>query len=298
VLPRRDGLPLPVGGTIVHCRHVEGCFHEIGIRFSEELDPAALLPDAVGREDEIRDQTREMPALDGQILVVDPSQTDRNLMAHQLRTTGAALTMVDSTGAALEALNRRDFDAVVCDLGLDGERLRMMKRMRGAGYKGPIIVLTADNAAARLTQARAAGADEILGKPCDPQYLAAVLGERLEAAPVDRPIYSSLEDTPGMPDLIVDFIEQAQRAAQQIEKSLEAGELVGMREICLRLAGSGAGFGFGTVTGAARDAQTALDTAQDRNAMTAPLRRLAAICRRLRCANTVRPTRDQWAMAS
>jgi CheY-like chemotaxis protein len=298
VLPRRDGMPLPVTGIIVHCRHLEGCFHEIGIRFAQELDPAALLPQTDADDSETGDQTHELPALDGQVLVADRSQFDRKLITHHLAATGVTLTMVETTGAALDAVHRRQFEIVLCDLNLDGDAVRMIKQMRKIGYHGPIIVVTAETAPARLAEARAAGANEIIGKPFNPLYFASVLGEWLEATPVDRPIYSSLEERPGMPELILEFIEQAQRAAHQLEKSLDAGETGGAREICLGLAGSGSGYGFPLLTDAARDAMTSVGTSQSRKDVEPALRRLVAICQRLRCGNASRPMKDQWAKAS
>jgi CheY-like chemotaxis protein len=158
--------------------------------------------------------------------------------------------------------------------------------------------VTAENVPAKLAEARAAGANEIIGKPFNPLYLASVLAECLEATPVDRPIYSDLEERPGMPELILEFIEQAQRMADQLERSLDAGEAGGVREICLGLAGSGSGYGFPLLTDAARDALTALGTSQSRKDFETPLRRLVTICQRLRCGNASRPMKDQWAKAS
>ncbi len=298
VLPRRDGMPLPVTGIIVHCRHLEGCFHEIGIRFAQELDTASLLPQSEDGESEAGDQTLELPALDGQVLVVDRSHSDRKLLTHHLTATGVTLTMVDTTGAALDAIHRRQFEIVLCDLNLEGDIVRMITQIRETDYQGTIIVVTAENVPARLVEARAAGANEIIGKPFSPLYLASVLAEWLEATPGDHPIYSSLEEKPGMPELIGEFIEQAQRMARQLEKSLDAGETGSLREICLGLAGSGRGYGFPVLTDAARDAITALDTSQNRKDCEAPLRRLGEICRRLRCGNVSPPAKDQWAKAS
>jgi CheY-like chemotaxis protein len=261
VLPRRDGSPLPVTGVIVHCRHVEGCFHEIGIQFSQELDPGSLLPQADADQLEADGQTRELPALEGQMLVVDQSDSDRKLMTHQLAVTGLAITMVDTTGAALDALRRREFQIMLCDLNLRGDAIRMIKQIRKTEYQGPIIVVTAESVPARLAEARAAGANEIIGKPYNPLYLASLLAE----------------------------------AAHQLEKTLDAGETGGVREICLALAGSGTGHGFPVLTIAARDAMTALDTSQSRKDVEAPLRRLIAICQQLRCGNAVRPLKGQWA---
>jgi CheY-like chemotaxis protein len=276
VLPRRDGMPLPVTGIIVHCRHLEGCFHEIGIRFAQELDPAALLPQSDDDDSETGDQTHELPALEGQVLVADQSPSDRKLLTHHLAATGVTLTMVDTTGAALDAIHRRQFEVVLCDLNLQGDVIRMIKQIRKVGYHGPILVVTAENVPAKLAEARAAGANEIIGKPFNPLYLASVLAEWL----------------------ILEFIEQAQRMAVQLEKSLDAGETGGVREICLGLAGSGSGHGFPLLTDAARDALTALGTSQSRKDVEPSLRRLVAICQRLRCGNASRPMKDQWAKAS
>ena len=103
--------------------------------------------------------------------------------------------------------------------------------MRKSDYHGPILVVTAESVPSRLAEARAAGANEIIGKPYNPVYLASLLAEWLNVPPIDRPIYSALEDKPGMPELIIEFIEQAQRAAIQLEKSLDNAETSGVREI-------------------------------------------------------------------
>ena len=66
------------------------------------------------------------------------------------------------------------------------------------------------------------------------------------------------------------------------------------RELCVELVGSGTGFGFASVTEAARDALTAIDTAQDKQDARSSLKRLVAICQRLRCGNSVRPMGDEW----
>ena len=64
VLPRREGGdPVAVNGTIVHCRHVEGSYHEVGIRFTEEIEPADLVPQLIPDDDQPVDLTQEMPSL-------------------------------------------------------------------------------------------------------------------------------------------------------------------------------------------------------------------------------------------
>ena len=293
VLPRRDGSPVAVVGTVVHCRHVQGAHHEVGVRFTHEIDPGILLQDAEGEED-TSDQTLELPELQGRVLVVDQSKSDRKLMIHQLSVTGLSMTMVDAPGAAIDAVRRKPYDILVCDLNLEEDAVRMIRNIRKAEFKGPIIVATAESSATRLAEARAAGANEIIGKPYNPVYLASLLAEWLETPAVDRPVYSSLEDKPGMPELIADFIEDAQVKAHQIDRAIKRGVLDGVRELCLSLAGSGMGHGFEALTEAARDALLALDTAAKPQDAHPPLRRVVSLCSRIRCGTSVRPARSRW----
>ena len=175
LLPRRDGTPLLVAGVVVHCRHVESNHHEIGIRFLQEIDPAAILPSA-SADEAAADQTLELPTVEGQVVVVDQSDTDRRLMMHHLGATGLTLQMVESTGAALDVLRQRAVDLVLCDLNLEDDAVRMIEQMRAIEYRGPIIVVTAENDPARLAKAREAGANEIIGRPYNPLYLASAPG--------------------------------------------------------------------------------------------------------------------------
>ncbi len=294
VFPRRVDGPFAVNGLVVHCRHLEGSYHEIGIRFTQEIDPAALVPQMIEDGNDTGDQTRELPRLEGHVLVVDQSPADRKLLSYHLAATALVLKMVDSSGAAIDAVLKHDYELILCDLHLESDAVRMIKQIRAAEYKGPIIVVTAENSANRLAEARAAGANEIIGKPHSAAYLASLLAEWLDVPDVDRPIYSNLEETSGMPELIADFVDDVQKKTHNLEKAMEKTDLAAARETCVELVGSGTGFGFAAVTEAARDALTAIDTGQAEQDAEAPLKRLIAICQRLRCGSSVRPMGDSW----
>jgi CheY-like chemotaxis protein len=294
VLPRREGSPFAVTGVIVHCRHIEGSYHEIGIRFTQEVDPAALVPQMIPDGEGDADPDSDMPALEGRILVVDQSPADRKLMTHHLSGTALILKMVSSSGAAIDAVQKHNFDLILCDLHIENDAVRMIKKIRSSKYKGPIIVVTAESSAARLTEARAAGANEIIGKPHSAAYLASLLAEWLDIPGVDRPIYSNLEETAGMGELIADFVDDVQKKTHYLEKVIASTDMTAARELCVELVGSGTGFGFASITEAARDALTAIDTAQNKQDAASSLKRLVAICQRLRCGNSARPMGDGW----
>ncbi len=294
VLPRRVGSPFAVNGVIVHCRHLEGSYHEIGIRFTQEVDPAALVPELIPDGEDSGDLTHELPPLEGRVLVVDQSPADRKLMTYHLSATALILNMVDSPGAAIDAVRKQSYDLILCDLHLENDAVRMIRQIRASDYKGPIIVVTAENSPQRLMEARAAGANEIIGKPHSAAYLASLLAEWLDVPGVDRPIYSILEETSGMAELIADFVDDVQKKTHQLEKAMANTDMTAARELCVELVGSGTGFGFASVTEAARDALTAIDTVQNKQDAAASLKRLVAICQRLRCGSSVRPMGESW----
>ncbi len=292
-LTRWDRRPLAVPGVIAHCRHLEGQLHEVGIRFAQPINPMIFIEPPESDEVGLGNPALELPKLAGRILVVDPSPADRRLISHDLAATGAGFIAVASTVAALDAVRRHSFDVVLCEISLEGgDAVRMIKRMRRFGFRGPILLVTAESDVQRLTDAREAGANEIIGKPWSPAYLGALLAEWLESPASEQTIYSSLEEQPGMAELIVDFINEARRAGHQLGKAVTVGDSQRARELCLRLAGSGSGYGFDGVTGAARDALTALETSNNvLEAASGQLRRLMDICRRLGCSRAVTPVR-------
>ena len=288
VLPQRDGHPFAVDGVIVHCRHVQGSDHEVGIRFLQEIDPSVLVGQPV--EGELAEDDRsDMPTLEGRMLVVDPSPAERALLNFQLSETGLTMEMVESTGAAIDLVRRETYQLLLCHLHLGEPVIRMIKQIRRVGFKEPIIVMTGESTPGLLAEARAAGANEIIGKPRHPVYLASMIAEWLEVPGLDNPVYSTLEEKPGMAEIIADYVNDVQNKLRQIEKAKDHKGLTIVRKVCLDLLDSGASFGFDGVTEAARDALMAIDTGQSRNDAEAPLQRLIALCGRLRCGTSVRP---------
>ena len=289
VLPQRDGHPFAVDGVIVHCRHVQGSYHEVGIQFVEEIDPSALLNQSLSDADNPDDEAPDMPTLDGRVLIVDPSPAERALLNYQLSATGLTMTMVETTGAAIDATRRNAYQLLLCHLHLGEPAIRMIKQIRRAGFKEPIIVMTGESSPKLLAEARAAGANEIIGKPRHPVYLASMIAEWLQVPGMDNPMYSSLEENPGMAEIIADYVNDVQKKVRQLEKTKDHPGTTLARTVCLDLLDSGASFGFDAVTDAARDALMAIDTGQSRKDADAPLQRLIALCRRLRCGTSVSP---------
>ncbi len=292
LLARADGSPMALSGEVVHCRHIGGHHHELGIRFLNEVDPYEILTPEQIEEAGGLHSGRELPALRGSVLVVDGSTTDRRLLVHHLKGTGVEITPAATPGAALDAVRKHEFRLVLCDLNLkEEEPARMIKQMRSYGVNCPIVVLTAETDLQRLLQARSAGANEILGKPYNPDALITVMAEWLEHTSIEDPIYSTVEDDPGMAELVIDFIEQARRLMMKLQKAIAAEDQSVVRQVCLAVQGSATGYGFDAATAAARDVLKTMDVCDSLEESQVQLVRLVSICGRLSCTSSVRPAR-------
>ena len=101
------------------------------------------------------------------ILLVDDDETLRSVLAEQLRLheefeTGEAGTAEE----AVEALEARQFDAVILDVGLpDMDGRELCRTMRSRGVKVPIVMLTGVDTDEDTVRGFDAGANDYVAKP-------------------------------------------------------------------------------------------------------------------------------------
>jgi two-component system response regulator MprA len=100
------------------------------------------------------------------ILVVDDEPAVRDAVDRALRLDGHEVALAPDGRAALDAVAAAAPDALVLDLllpRLDG--LEVCRRLRAAGDRTPVLVLTARDAVADRVRGLDAGADDYLVKP-------------------------------------------------------------------------------------------------------------------------------------
>jgi two-component system response regulator MprA len=100
------------------------------------------------------------------ILVVDDEPAVRDAVDRALRLDGHDVELAQDGRAALDAVAAAPPDALVLDLlmpHVDG--LEVCRRMRAAGDRTPVLVLTARDAIADRVRGLDAGADDYLVKP-------------------------------------------------------------------------------------------------------------------------------------
>ena len=124
------------------------------------------------------------------ILIVDDDPLLRRSLAEQLERQGEfAVLPCEDAAAALAAIRRERFDAVLLDAALpDMDGRELCRLMRRAGVKAPIIMLTGGDAELDCMARLEIGATDTIAKP----FQLGALFERLRAhigdAPQDSPV--------------------------------------------------------------------------------------------------------------
>jgi two-component system, OmpR family, KDP operon response regulator KdpE len=100
------------------------------------------------------------------ILVVDDEPPIRRLLRTSLGAQGYRVLEAETGRAALDLLERDRPEVVLLDLGLpDLDGLEVIRRVRGAGRKVPIVVLSSRGDERGKVQALDLGADDYVTKP-------------------------------------------------------------------------------------------------------------------------------------
>jgi len=118
------------------------------------------------------------------ILVVDDTESNRNVISLLLKHSGIKIDMAESGVEAISRYKANKYDAVLMDYrmsGLNGvetlERLRLIDE--GEGVHTPVIVVTADVLEDTMDRLLEAGFDDYISKPVNEPTLAQVLLKHL-----------------------------------------------------------------------------------------------------------------------
>ncbi|WP_031500926.1 sensor histidine kinase [Bryobacter aggregatus] len=116
--------------------------------------------------------------IQGRLLVVDDSEANRQLLDRQLMEFGLDVEMVETGEAALEAMERQQFDCVLLDMmlpGMDGPTV--LKAIRGQpDWIGvPVVMLSALDELSEAARCIDFGATDYIIRPTERSFLRAKL---------------------------------------------------------------------------------------------------------------------------
>ncbi len=117
------------------------------------------------------------------ILVVDDDRSLRDALRRALSLEGYEIDLAEGGQQALTRIAAAKPDAVVLDVGMPGmDGLEVCRRLRSAGNRVPVLILTARESVEDRIDGLDAGADDYLAKPFDVGELKARLRALLRRA--------------------------------------------------------------------------------------------------------------------
>lgn len=121
------------------------------------------------------------------VLLVEDEPDLVHVMSLSLTRAGFDVVSCGTGEEAVAVLAGQDIDVMVVDRGLpDGDGLELVRRVRGDGFRGSVMVASGHSGIAHDEECREAGADEVLRKPFRLADLVArlngIAGPQLDAA--------------------------------------------------------------------------------------------------------------------
>jgi len=282
------------------------------------LDHPPDLPAAAERREPSTDERR---ALRGRILLAEDGLDARRLLARHLRAAGAEVETAENGLVACElALRAADtgtpYDLILMDMQmpeLDG--YDATRQLRAAGYKLPIVALTAHALAGDRDKCLSIGCDDFAAKPIEYAQLMRT-GKRFvkewsgtamvapSPQPADKPIMSIAGDGPAAssdasapaptaaiapkhrgpsPKLVQQFLSGLPQRTAAIQTALSNQDMNQLKILAHQLKGAAGGYGFPAISQTAAKLEQAA-AASDAATAVAHVQSLLSLCTQTRAA--------------
>jgi len=192
-------------------------------------------------------------SVSGKVLLAEDTDDNQRLISMYLRRAGATVEVVENGQQALHKALQQEYDLILMDMQMPiMGGLEAIDKLRVAGYKQPIVTLTANALKQDRERCAQAGADDYITKPLDLELfygiLTTYLKKSLPTVPASVTATADIVDDPEYKELVIKFIEDLPGKMQSITEAYRKHNWADMKSLVHKLKGTGASFGYPVIT--------------------------------------------------
>lgn len=274
----RDG-PQWIDAQVVQCRHVTGRAHDVGLRFTQEVDVSNFI--RIDPLDAHYSLERIDPdKLEGRVLLITASDIDRKLIEVYVSETNLRMVRVAEYEDALKEL-QQPFNLVLCDFDRDPfDAAKVLQEMRNRGMPMPVVAISGDKSEATRQIIRDCFVNALIVKPVEKLTLLRALAEFIVLGrQVDNKTQNKPQSDPSLKALAEIFADDLQKFAAELEQGVEKDDEKSVRYICARIRGTGPLLGHAVVADAANKVLLLLDQEGSLASAANSVKSLVYLCR-------------------
>lgn len=256
-LPRPDGTVMTTDGVIVRCTHVRAMVHEIGLRFLHPVD-AKQFVQTDPMTDAFSLEKIDPELLKGTVVHLDDSATERKLLAHYLRGTSLRVRPAEGLAEALKLIGE-GCDLLIIDMDMsETNGVEAVGEIRGQGYGTPVILVTADTAAAAKVNIGELQISALIPKPFTQETVLRAIAEYISADSGSRALCSSLPEEHPNKVLVDGYVQSLRALSGKLKECMTKDDAKGCRTLSLHIQGTAANYGYQSIGRLAASAAKAI----------------------------------------
>jgi signal transduction histidine kinase/CheY-like chemotaxis protein len=185
--------------------------------------------------------------ISGTVLVAEDGIDNQALIAAKLRETGLKVELATNGKIACEKVRAAltPFDLILMDVQMpEMDGFAATLQLRGGGYRGPIIALTANAAERDRTRCLNAGCNDFVTKPIKMEALFKAIGRYLKVTEVPKGLAGPQAAPINRDALAKKFNEELPNELEQIELAVEREDRVQLKEAAQLLLGKSSAAGL------------------------------------------------------
>ena len=246
------------------------------------IDP---LTSSLSRSEDSTDGLREMNCYRGRALLVEDMPDNRKVLKFYLEAAGLSVDTMNNGRQGVQQALQDEYDLVLMDMQmpeLDG--YEAARRLRAAGYRQPIIALTAHAMASDRERCIRAGCSDYITKPVEYQRLLSVIGhycERIDPPGFDADSSSDIPANATFQDLVQEYVRGLPERIQSVQAAVAEPDFAKLETLLHQTIGSAGSYGFQQLSECASLMQDAVRERQEKSLLQALAEELADLAHRI-----------------